>query len=128
MPTITLLYAGILGVMSIVLSAGPGRLRGKLGVSVGDGGNPELLLAMRRHGNFAEFVPLAVMLMALLELNGLSALTIHVFGAVLVIARVLHATGLKSDNLATIGRGLGAGGTALLTIVMSIWGIVEFFV
>ena len=50
------------------------------------------------------------------------------FGAILVIARVLHATGLKSDNLATIGRGLGAGGTALLTIVMSIWGIVEFFI
>ena len=95
---------------------------------MGDGGNDELLLAIRRHGNFVEFVPLAVILMGLLEMNGLSALTIHIFGAVLVIARILHATGLKSDDLSTIGRGLGAGGTALLTIVMSIWGIVEFFI
>ena len=127
MPTITLLYAGILGIMSIVLSSGPGLMRGKLGVSVGDGGNEELLLAIRRHGNFVEFVPLAVILMGLLEMNGLSNLTIHIFGAVLVVARILHAIGLKSDDLSTIGRGLGAGGTALLTIVMSIWGIVEFF-
>ncbi|NKB99173.1 MAG: hypothetical protein GKR90_11865 [Pseudomonadales bacterium] len=128
MPTITLLYAGILGLMSIALSAFPGSMRGKVGVSVGDGGNPELLLAIRRHGNFTEFVPMAIILMALLELNGLGTLTMHIFGGVLVLARILHATGLKLDDITTLGRGLGAGGTALLTVVMSIWAITEFFI
>ena len=128
MPTITLLYAGILGIMSITLSSGPGLLRGKLGVSVGDGGHEDLLVAIRRHGNFTEFVPMAIILMALLEMNGLSNLTIHIFGAILVTARILHATGLKAEDISTVGRGLGAGGTALLTVVMSIWAIVEFFI
>lgn len=128
MPTITLLYAGILGIMSIALSLFPGSIRSKAGVSVGDGGNQELLLAIRRHGNFVEYVPIALILMALLELNGLGNLTMHIFGGVLVVARILHATGLKLDNPSTLGRGLGAGGTVLLTIVMSIWAIVEYFV
>lgn len=126
MPTVTLFYAGILGLISIALAFRPGTMRGKVGVSVGDGGNPELLLAMRRHANFTEFVPMAVILLALLELNGLSLLAIHIFGGVLVAARILHATGLKLDDMSTPGRALGAGGTALVTVFMSIWAIVEF--
>ena len=126
MPTITLLYAGILGIMSIVLSSFPGIMRGKLGVSIGDGGDPELLLRIRRHGNFTEFVPLALILMGLLEMNGVGSTTAHVFGIVLVLARIAHAVGLKADTPATPLRGIGAGATALLTVVMSVWAIVLF--
>ncbi len=93
MPEITLLYAGLLGVMSIILSAGAGVLRGKTGISIGHGDNPELLLAMRRHGNFVEFVPFAVILLGLLEMNGVGTTSLHVLGAVLVVARVCHAVG-----------------------------------
>ncbi len=127
MPTVTLLWAGLLGLMSIAVSFPAGSQRGKTGISVGDGGNPDLLLAMRRHGNFTEYVPLALILMGLLEMNGLSALTIHIFGAVLLIARICHAVGLKADTVTTPLRGIGAGATALLTVVMSIWSIVIFF-
>ncbi len=126
MPEVTLLYAGLLGIMSIILSSGAGLLRGRTGVSIGDGGSPELLLAMRRHGNFTEFVPLAVILLALLEVNGVGALTVHILGAVLVIARICHALGLKADNVANPLRGIGAGATALATVVMSVWAIVLF--
>jgi uncharacterized membrane protein YecN with MAPEG domain len=127
MPAITLLYAGLLALMAIGLAAIPGSMRGKLGVSVGDGGNPELLLAMRRHGNFVESVPLAIILMGLLEMNGLGSTTLHVFGVVLIAARICHAVGLKGDTITNALRGIGAGATALLTAVMAIWGIVLFF-
>ena len=128
MPTITLLYAGILGIMSIVLTIFIVFIRSKTGISVGDGGNRELLLAIRRHGNFLEYVPIALILMALLELSGVSNLTMHIFGIVLCVARILHATGLKLEDSSTLGRGLGAGGTFLLTTIMSAWAIVEYFV
>ena len=77
MPVITALYAGILGLMSIPIAFAAGSLRGKTKISIGDGGNTEMLLAMRRHANFIEFVPLALLLIALIELNGAPALAIH---------------------------------------------------
>lgn len=46
---------------------------------------PELLLAMRRHANFIEFVPLALVLIAMLELNGVSTTASHALGAGLVV-------------------------------------------
>ena len=62
MPVVTMLYAGLLGLMAVAVAVPAGRLRGQTGVSIGDGGNAELLLAIRRHGNFAEWVPLALIL------------------------------------------------------------------
>lgn len=127
MLTVTLLYAGILGLMAIALSFFPGALRGKTKISIGDGGNPELLLAMRRHGNFIEYVPLALILIGLLEFNGVRTEAIHALGGGLVVFRILHATGLKADTIAGWGRAIGAGGTALVMVVASIWAIVLFF-
>ena len=127
MPVITLLYAGILGIMSIILSFGAGSQRVSKDISVGDGGDAELLVAIRRHGNFVEYVPLALLLIALHEMTGTSAMTLHVFGAVLVLSRIAHAVGLRSDVVKVPLRGIGAGGTALLTVVMSVWGIARFF-
>lgn len=126
MPTITLLYAGLLGLINIGLAFPAGQLRGKTGISVGDGGNAELLLAMRRHANFTEFVPVALILIGLLEMNRVSATAIYVFGALLVLFRLCHAFGIKTESMSNPLRGIGAAGTALLTVVMSVWGIVVF--
>jgi uncharacterized membrane protein YecN with MAPEG domain len=54
MPIVTVLYAGLLGLISMGVAFPAGSLRGKLNISVGDGGNRDLLLAMRRHTNFTE--------------------------------------------------------------------------
>ncbi|MGO9950368.1 MAG: MAPEG family protein [Steroidobacteraceae bacterium] len=126
MPIVTALYAGLLGLLAVAVAFPAGMLRGKLNISVGDGGNPALLLAMRRHANFAEWVPLALILIALLELNGVSTRAIHSLGAALVIARLLHAIGLKSDTMQSVGRGLGAMATALITVTASVWLLVVF--
>jgi uncharacterized membrane protein YecN with MAPEG domain len=127
MLTVTALYAGILGLMAIVLGAFPGLMRGSLKISAGDGGNPDLMLAMRRHANFVECVPLALILIGLLEFNGAPKMAIHGFGAALVVFRICHAVGLKKDKMDVPARMIGAGGSALLIAAASVWLIVKFF-
>lgn len=127
MPQTTMLYAALLGLMSIVLSFFAGSLRGKTGISIGDGGNKDLLLAMRRHANFIEYVPLALILIALLEMSGVSVKAIHALGAALLVFRIAHAYGIKADSIEGWGRAIGAGGTALVILTASVWSLVAYF-
>jgi uncharacterized membrane protein YecN with MAPEG domain len=127
MPVITALYAGLLGLMSIAVALPAGRMRSEKGISVGDGGDIDLVLAMRRHANFVEFVPLALILIALLELNGVGGMVIHAFGASLVVFRICHAIGLDAHQISSPLRGIGAGGSTLVVVIASIWAIVTFF-
>ena len=126
-PYITALYAGQLGLIAIAIAFLAGSTRGRLNVSLGDGGHTELLLAMRRHANFVEWVPLALILIAVLEMNGVSSRAIHSLGGVLVVSRILHAIGIKADSMKSIARLLGASGTALVTLVASVWAIALHF-
>jgi uncharacterized membrane protein YecN with MAPEG domain len=117
---ITALYAGLLAVYSIWLSSRPGLMRGKLGISILHGGNMELAEKIRRHQNFVEYVPLAIILIGILEISGSSATFLHGLGAALLIARVAHANGLYHDNISHPLRAIGAGGTAIVTVVAGI--------
>ena len=116
---ITALYAGILAIFALVLSARAGTYRGPAGVSLlyGEPVNWELAQRVRVHQNFLEYVPMLLILMGVIEINGGSSTFLHVVGVLLILARVAHATGLKHDNMAHKGRAIGAGGTALLTLV-----------
>jgi uncharacterized membrane protein YecN with MAPEG domain len=67
MSEVTVLYAGLLVIISMVLSGLCGAQRGKSGVPIGDGGNDQVMVAMRRHGNSVEHVPIGVIVIALLE-------------------------------------------------------------
>ena len=115
---ITALYAIVLGVIAIALIAPIGPLRLKKEISILDGGDPELAVAMRRHGNFVEHVPLALILMAICELNGASGTLLHGVGIVLVAARIAHPIGLKADDLSPKLRLVGAVGTLLATLAL----------
>ena len=127
MPTITALYAGLLGLMSIVIAVMVGRVRtGPNGVSIGDGGNIELITAMRRHANFVEFVPLGLILIALLEMNKVPANAIHGLAATLVVARACHAYGFRADGSLGAFRSVGAIGSTIVILVSSVWAIVIF--
>ena len=127
MPTITILYAGLLGLISIALAVIIGRVRGRTGVSIGDGGNAEVIVAMRRQANFVEIVPLALILIGLLELNGVGNGAVHGLGAGLFIARICHAIGYGTNDSLTTLRIIGAAGSTLITLIASIWAISVFF-
>ena len=120
---ITALYASVFAIFALFLSFKAGTFRGKTGISIlqGEPQNMELAEKVRVHQNFLEYVPIMLILMGALELNGGSATFLHVAGLVLVIARIAHAIGLKHDNMAHPGRLVGAGGTALITLVTALY-------
>lgn len=119
-PTITALYAGLLGLVLFGLAVKTILMRRKLKVGLGDGGTAELLQCTRATGNFIEYVPLVLVLMLLLELNGVPALLLHGCGAALVVARLAHALGLLSSAGTSAGRFVGTSATFVLLIGFSV--------
>ena len=117
---ITALYAALLAAILCWLTVRIGLLRGKTRISMLDGGNAEVAVAMRRHGNFVEHVPLLLILMAIIEVNDGNAVFLHVVGILLVICRIAHPFGLHHDRVQTPMRMLGAGGTFVLTIALGL--------
>ncbi len=123
---ISALYLAVFAVFSGALAALPGTLRGREGISIGDGGRSDLLLAMRRHGNFVEYVPYFMTMFVVLELNGASAPWLHGLGLSMVVARVCHAIGLQADSISSPLRAVGAGGTLLVTLVATVLLLMQF--
>lgn len=106
--TVTPLYAGALALWFLVLSlkvvggrVGPGN------PSLGDGGNPRMLRLIRGQANFAEYVPLILVLMGLLELGGLPRWGLHAIGAALLLGRLLHGYALSFSADSPFGRTAG---------------------
>jgi hypothetical protein len=121
---VTALWAALQGIVMIALGAPVGRLRTKTNISIGDGGNPELAVAIRRHANWTENVPFALLLLALLELNGASSALLNTLGAVLLACRIAHPFGLDPQVMRRPLRGIGAIGTTLVigvSIVALLW-------
>jgi uncharacterized protein len=92
---ITSLYAALLALLLCALSVRVLRLRRQLKVKVGDGGHASLQRAIRVHGNLAEYLPMALLLLLLLELRGTPASALHAFGGLLTAARFAHAVGVS---------------------------------
>lgn len=84
-------YAGLLALLFVFLSLRVIRFRRAAGVSLGDGGDEELRRRIRAHANFAEYAPLALILMTLAEVQGQAAWIIHLVGVPLVAGRAAHA-------------------------------------
>lgn len=117
---VTALYAGLLGLIGIVLWALVGPVRGRTNVSLGDGGNKDLIEANRRHMNWVENVPFILVLFAIIELNGGSRIWLHVMGAVLVASRVVHPFGISAGTIVKWPRIVGAAGTFFVTIAATL--------
>ena len=115
---VTAIYAIVLTLIGSYLAFRAGSMRGRTGISVFYADNPQLMVEMRRHGNFSEFVPLALVLMAIVELNGGSAGLLHGVGILLVVSRICHPIGLEADSVSNPLRGIGAGGTLLASLIL----------
>jgi uncharacterized membrane protein YecN with MAPEG domain len=89
------MYAAILALMYVALSVRVIGARRSARVALGDGGNAVLLRRQRVHANFAEYVPLALILMMLAEQQQMPALIIHALGASLLAGRLIHAVGVS---------------------------------
>jgi uncharacterized membrane protein YecN with MAPEG domain len=89
-------YAAILGLLYIALSLRVIGLRRSTKVPLGDSHESSYLQrAVRAHANFAEYVPLALMLVAFAEESQLAKWLVHLLGVLLVLGRGLHAFGIS---------------------------------
>ena len=119
---VTALYAGLLGLLSVLLANLV--LYARLRAARLPDWKPETML--RVQANFVENVPLALVLLLVLELQGVTSTMIHGFGAALVVCRLLHAWGLGSNPGATYPRLIGAQCTFLLISIMAVAAIYGF--
>jgi uncharacterized membrane protein YecN with MAPEG domain len=120
---VTALYAGILALIILALGINVTVYRVKLKVSLGDGGNPQMLRMIRLHGNAIEYLPLALVLMAIYEINGGWHWALHVIGMALVAGRLIQTWAMWATDIPGAGRGTGQsltwaslGGLALLNL------------
>jgi uncharacterized membrane protein YecN with MAPEG domain len=131
---VTLTATCVLGIAYAGLSLAVGRQRGQANVSLGSGTDvgvaigeeykaPPLLVAIRRHGQFAEYVPISILLLFLLELNHANAVALAVLAAMLVLSRLCMAVGLgrtTPNPLRTAGNLLQWG----MILIASVFGLV----
>ena len=115
------LYAALLGLLLIALSVNVVVARRRYHVRLGVGTEEGMQQAVRIQANFSEYVPLAVILLILAELSGLSMVAVHASGILLVTSRVLHAWGLSHSPGRTFGRFYGTAGTWLAIIGLSLY-------
>lgn len=120
---VTAFYAGLLAAWFLVLSTKV-VLHRQSGPSLGDGGNPRMLRLIRGHANFAEYVPLIVVMMGLLELGHTSVYLLHALGITLLVGRLLHGYSLSFTEHHKFGRFWGAALTFLVLgvcAVLCVW-------
>ena len=92
---ITSIIASVLTIIFIKLSFAVIGLRRKNKVGLGNGGHEDLERAIRAQGNFAEYVPFGIILIACLELNGAPWWLVVLPGITLIIGRLIHAVGIN---------------------------------
>jgi len=113
------LYAGINILVLAMLCLPVVQNRNKKKISLGDGDDPQLNAAIRAHGNAAEWVPAALIGLAILALTGIGVLVIHVLGALFTLARFSHAFAFLSGGTRGQGRRIGTAITLLVYLVIA---------
>lgn len=114
--SVTPLYAGLLALIYVGLAVRVVRARRASGIGLGAGEDAVLLSRIRAHGNFAEYAPYCLLLLAILELAGEASMVLHVGGLALVVSRLAHAWGLATSSGTSIGRYVGMIGTFAILI------------
>ena len=117
---ITGLYAALCALLVVILGLRVAYYRHSHKVGVGDNGDRALVKRVRAHGNAVENVPIALLLLLLLELNQTQPAWIHACGIVLVIGRIAHAIGLSMSTGASLARFVGTLLTWTLILVMAL--------
>lgn len=122
-PQVTAFYAALLGLVFTGLSIWVVKARAHHKVAMGDGGQFSLIVRIRSHANFAEYVPLGLILIAFNEMAGLDPWGIHALGAVLVLARIAHPIGMAASEGSPLQkpfRGFGVLGTWGVILISSL--------
>ena len=118
--SITPVYLALLGMLFVPFTLRVGLYRVKNTILIGDGQDPELVRRIRGQGNFIETVPLAILLLIVMETLGASATWLHALGSLLVAGRLLHYIGLTEVGPA-VCRPIGMFSTLATYLIAPIW-------
>ena len=116
---ITAVYAAISALLVVALSFRVIRLRLSTRTGIGDGGHHDLARCIRAHANAVEYLPLALLLLLLVEWSQTLPVIVHGFGIALVFGRLLHAIGLSRSAGASLPRFIGMLLTLLCLLGMA---------
>jgi uncharacterized membrane protein YecN with MAPEG domain len=117
-PILSALTAGVLILIQMALMLTVVLARRRNRQSIGDGGHPKLLAAIRRHGNFAENAAIFVAGFTLLEVLGGSRTMIMTMCAAFVVGRISHIIGLSMANTLNPFRIAGVAITAAVGLTL----------
>ena len=130
LPTITSAYLAVLALLYTVLAVQVGRLRQRDRAAFGDNGSLALRSAIRAHANFIEYVPIIALMVALLEMSGMSTSRVHILMGALLVGRLIHPLGM-SARPGTWQFNLGRVGGILLTVAVlvaaAVSGLIRFW-
>ena len=98
MPIVVPFYAALLALLFVALSIRVIKTRRQERVAIGDGDNPRLRRVIGVHNNFAQYVPLALLLLTFVELAAAPLLLVHFLCLLLLIGRCVHAYGVSQDS------------------------------
>jgi len=128
---VTSIIASALTMIFVKLSFAVIGLRRKNKVGLGSGGHEDLERAIRAQGNFAEYVPFGIILIACLELNGAPWWLVALPGIALILGRLIHAKGINTPPPDFSKRVLGMKFTfsTLITLVVLnlLWALYKLF-
>ena len=122
-PAITAVYLGVLGLLYAFLSLRVARFRRGNKIVFGDADNLYLRSAIRTHANFAEYVPIIVLMNALLEMGGAASVQMHVLLGTLTVSRILHPFGMHAKPMTPqfiVGRIVGMILTFLVLVASAL--------
>ncbi|MCH9692090.1 MAG: MAPEG family protein [Gammaproteobacteria bacterium] len=118
---ITSLYAGLYAFLILILAFRVVKFRRTNKVGVGFGGSRSGEVLVRTHANAVEYIPIALLLMLIAEINGLSAMWLHSLGSIFFLARIAHAFGLiASKGGYHLGRFTGTLFSWIVIIVLAV--------
>ncbi|PQV87833.1 MAPEG family protein [Cronobacter sakazakii] len=119
---VSALYAVLGALLLMKISFDVVRLRMQYRVAYGDGGFSELQSAIRIHGNAVEYLPIGLLLLLFMEMNGAQNWMLHVCGLLLLVGRLMHYYGYHHRLLRWRRSGMSATYIALLMMVLAnIW-------
>ncbi|MBF0289490.1 MAG: MAPEG family protein [SAR324 cluster bacterium] len=118
----TALYTSILSTLICMLSLNVIKVRRKHEIAYGDGGNEELQIARSAQGNALDYIPIALILLFVLEYNQANLLLVHLLGMALVIGRIIHSWSILHNNFK--GRVKGMQITFLTILFLAILNLI----
>lgn len=113
---VTPIYAAALALVFVWLSVRVISARGKHNVWIGTGDDAHVHRLVRAQANCAEYGPIAILLILMMELQDVANWGLHLAGATLLVGRVLHGIALAWDVKRSLTRAAGMILTLLVLI------------